>query len=721
MCQTATACSASLSKYLNSSNSLTGGSLNSTLVCSNTPTVYSVSQLTCNVVQASLNSLFPGASTLTFQLNLNSSLVPGGASTLQQSGLVDSNGELWAQLWHEGVEQFSCGASGCSQTVNAGSGGVNGSVWSCPTLNCTCHPGADFCGGGTMSTSQNLTGPINGLAGPLEIDCMPGGTCYFKQSFLNQLSAGGLPLTGCTFGECVAQYVIDQAQGIVGSSPDTSTGLSGGVIAGLAVVGAILLGIIGIVIVGLWRRHQARKVMLAEGVLPKAGGVAVTWSGIGYEVKSTSAPWARTVAWMKGSGAVRTETQEEGSAVGPKGGKVILREACGQLPAGGFCCILGPSGAGKSTLIDILAGKHKTGSVQGWVSHRRDFDGNRVKIGYVDQADVLAPTSTVLETLLFAAKLRLPENIPLAVKEERAHLVLSQLGLTDVAHTRVGSTEHRGISGGEMRRVSIAVELVAAPDVLVLDEPTSGLDSVSAARLVKLLKNLAESPESRTTIIASIHQPSSALYHSFNQVVLLANGRQLYFGPGSTRPAEFFAQQGRPCPLGYNIADHLLEIASGSTSGLLTGPSALIGSSETSSDIGTSSRAPTIEKHIESPSAEKNALYSPNGPAVLNHDPRGEVDLSALGNDGHQKKNEWYPRTHCATTFLTQIEVLSGREWRNLQRDKTLLIAHLFLACVLGVFAGGLYYKVGLTIAGFQNRVGSLFFLGSLIAFSSLR
>lgn len=56
-----------------------------------------------------------------------------------------------------------------------------------------------------------------------------------------------------------------------------------------------------------------------------------------------------------------------------------------------------------------------------------------------------------------------------------------------------------------------------------------------------------------------------------------------------------------------------------------------------------------------------------------------------------------------------------------MSRDKTLLIAHVVLACILGVFAGGLYYQVGVTIAGFQNRVGSLFFLGSLIAFSSLR
>jgi ABC-type multidrug transport system ATPase subunit len=73
-----------------------------------------------------------------------------------------------------------------------------------------------------------------------------------------------------------------------------------------------------------------------------------------------------------------------------------------------------------------------------------------------------------------------------------------------------------------MRRVSIGIELVAAPDVLVLDEPTSGLDSVSASRLIKLLKSLTEG-ENKTTIIASIHQPSSALYHSFSQICLLSN------------------------------------------------------------------------------------------------------------------------------------------------------------------------------------------------------
>jgi ABC-type multidrug transport system ATPase subunit len=219
-----------------------------------------------------------------------------------------------------------------------------------------------------------------------------------------------------------------------------------------------------------------------------------------------------------------------------------------------------------------------------------------------------------------------------------------------------------------MRRVSIGIELVAAPDVLVLDEPTSGLDSVSASRLIKLLKSLTEG-ENKTTIIASIHQPSSALYHSFSQICLLSNGRQLYFGPGGSKPAEYFEKQGRPCPEGYNVADHLLEIASGSSEGLKTGQQASntgsMGSSVSNSNSEhrkENSESRFVEEDM-SPSHEKDIQYPP---ASLLMDEGQRVDLSDLSEE--KRKKEWWPRSYCATTFLTQMTVLSGREWRNLKR-----------------------------------------------------
>lgn len=131
----------------------------------------------------------------------------------------------------------------------------------------------------------------------------------------------------------------------------------------------------------------------------------------------------------------------------------------------------------------------------------------RPRVGFVSQQDVLSPTLTVFEALLFAAELRIPEYVPVAEKRARVEDVIDQLGLAGVRDVRIGDGEKRGISGGEMRRVSIGLELVAQPDVLILDEPTSGLDSVSAAKVTKVLHAVAHDAQNPAVVIASIHQP----------------------------------------------------------------------------------------------------------------------------------------------------------------------------------------------------------------------
>jgi hypothetical protein len=226
----------------------------------------------------------------------------------------------------------------------------------------------------------------------LTIDCT-GSTCFFKQNLLVTLfGADGLSLESCTHGECVQQYVIDQAAGTTSTSTDNDSGLSGGVIAGLAVVGAIIFAIIALITWGLIMRKRARKNMRTDGVLPNGGGVGVTWSNVGYEVRPTHGGiWGRVVAWFKGSDGSRGKSSETeaGDKIGPNGGKIVLRDVHGHLPAGGFCAILGPSGAGKSTLVDVLAGKRKAGKVEGRVGFTRSSgEQGRVKIGYVDQVSL---------------------------------------------------------------------------------------------------------------------------------------------------------------------------------------------------------------------------------------------------------------------------------------------------------------------------------------------
>lgn len=720
MCSTGASCQAALGKYIDS-NSGAGGlasaAVNSTLVCSNSPTVYTVGQLTCSIVQPTIQSLFPQPITLSMTRALNSSKTPAGASTLKTAGMSSNDGEIWAQVWYQGHEQFYCHASGCNQTVT---NGTSSSEWVCPELACICPPGTTFCTGVAGSI---LGGIITGVKGPLTVDCDTTGACGFKQKDLNGFfGANGLPLSSCKYGECVQQFVISQSEGIH-AAIISNGGLSGGVIAGLAVVGAFLLLVLAILIWGLIARSKARK-RVSDGSLEKRGGVGVSWSGVGYEVHAHGrGAYAAIVGWLRGFDTPRRRAKleaEKGIAPGPNGGKVILQNCFGNVPAGSMLAVLGPSGAGKSTLIDILGQKRKAGIVEGKVAyHPEGNDGRRIKVGFVDQSDILAPTSTVYETLLFSARLRLPENVPDSVKQERAQLVLNQLGLSHVADTRIGSGEIRGISGGEMRRVSVGTELVVAPDVLVLDEPTSGLDSVSAARLISLLKSLAEDPNQRTTIIASIHQPSSALYHMFDQVLLLAHGQQLYFGPAGHHPVDFFAEQGHPCPADYNVADHLLDIASEPGLRLRTGVDAMI-PSVTHTPYEASyhySRASEGRSERELPHNTSDEKLSPNAGSKY---PPGsnQVDLAQVSKASGKS---WFDAgNNPETTFLTQVAVLSGREIKNLKRDKTLLLAHVALASVSAVFSGGLYFKAKLTIGGFQNRVGSLFFLASLIAFSAL-
>jgi ABC-type multidrug transport system ATPase subunit len=151
------------------------------------------------------------------------------------------------------------------------------------------------------------------------------------------------------------------------------------------------------------------------------------------------------------------------------------------------------SGAGKTTLVEILAGKSKSGITTGLVTFP-STQATPPRIGFVPQQDILPPMLTVFEALLFAARLRLPETVSESEKLERVAGVMNKLGIEAIKDVRIGDSGHggkrgRGISGGEMRRVSIGLELVARPDVLILDEPTSGLSSKFCSR-IRLLRSV---------------------------------------------------------------------------------------------------------------------------------------------------------------------------------------------------------------------------------------
>jgi len=144
------------------------------------------------------------------------------------------------------------------------------------------------------------------------------------------------------------------------------------------------------------------------------------------------------------------------------------------------------------------------------------------------QQDLLTPTQTPREAILFSAMLRLPAEVPFAEKAELVEKMLDDLGLMDCADTLIGDEMIRGISGGEKKRTSIGIELVMRPKLIFLDEPTSGLDAFAAHVIMKKVAGLAHS--GGCNVLTTIHQPSSEVFHSFDKIMLLRKGEALFFG-----------------------------------------------------------------------------------------------------------------------------------------------------------------------------------------------
>ncbi|CAI9781290.1 unnamed protein product [Fraxinus pennsylvanica] len=209
--------------------------------------------------------------------------------------------------------------------------------------------------------------------------------------------------------------------------------------------------------------------------------------------------------------------------------KRLLNEITGYALPGRIMAVMGPSGSGKSTLLDSLAGRLSgnvimTGNV---LLNGRKKRLNYGGVAYVTQEDVFLGTLTVRETITYSAQLRLPSNITKDEANEIIENTIIEMGLQECADQIIGNWHVRGISGGEKKRLSIAVEILTQPRILFLDEPTSGLDSASSFFVVQALKNVACSGR---TIVASIHQPSSEVFALFDDLLLLSCGEKIYFG-----------------------------------------------------------------------------------------------------------------------------------------------------------------------------------------------
>ncbi|KAI5464260.1 ABC-2 type transporter-domain-containing protein [Mariannaea sp. PMI_226] len=250
----------------------------------------------------------------------------------------------------------------------------------------------------------------------------------------------------------------------------------------------------------------------------------------------------------------------------PSGDRTLLDNVQGWVKPGMLGALMGASGAGKTTLLDVLAQRKTEGTIHGSIM----VDGRPLPVsfqrsaGYCEQLDVHEPFATVREALEFSALLRQSRDTPRAEKLKYVDTIIDLLELHDLADTLIGKVG-AGLSVEQRKRVTIGVELVSKPSILIfLDEPTSGLDGQSAYNTVRFLRKLAAVGQA---VLVTIHQPSAQLFAQFDTLLLLAKGgKTVYFGDIGDQAKtvkEYFARYDAPCPEEVNPAEHMIDVVSG--------------------------------------------------------------------------------------------------------------------------------------------------------------
>ncbi len=223
--------------------------------------------------------------------------------------------------------------------------------------------------------------------------------------------------------------------------------------------------------------------------------------------------------------------------------KVLLDHVSFKALPGDMIALMGPSGAGKTTLLLTLNGYLPPTSGQVRINGEDlylIYDALRGSIGYVPQDDIVHPELTVFEAVKYSAKFRLPPDYSDEEIDRRVEETLRDLGLEGVKNLQIGKPEKKVLSGGQRKRVNIALELVTDPVIVFLDEPTSGLAADDTTALISLLADLTK--KTGKTIIMTIHQPAKDEFEKFNLAFIMGyGGIPTYFGPTGDAAYTFFS------------------------------------------------------------------------------------------------------------------------------------------------------------------------------------
>ncbi|XP_061180331.1 uncharacterized protein LOC133188869 [Saccostrea echinata] len=397
--------------------------------------------------------------------------------------------------------------------------------------------------------------------------------------------------------------------------------------------------------------------------------------------------------------------------------KVILTNINGEAKNGQILAIMGPTGSGKTSLLNILAGNvtQKSGTIT--LNGDPFTKLQRRKLGYVLQSDIFLSRLTLWETLFFTAMIRLPDHVTKTDKMARMDEIIDALHLRGCLDTVIGDFMLPGLSGGEKKRANIACELLTDPNIMLIDEPTSGLDSSTAHVLMKELQEFAS--QYNKTILTTIHQPSSQIFHMFSSLLLLVKGRPAYFGDAN-KALQYFSGLGLNFPDHYNPSDILLDL-------LTTNPEVvnkILQASEKANNFRVKVESAEFcngeESAINGDVTSKTALSftnveateSSNGHVISlgyhKKDPTeivldvSSVEHVAIHNPRRPLNRKW------ATSFWTQLRMLC---WRNAKQSKWRIfdVCRVAQALIIGATVCIVYYQIPNSNDTLRDRMGAVF------------
>lgn len=361
------------------------------------------------------------------------------------------------------------------------------------------------------------------------------------------------------------------------------------------------------------------------------------------------------------------------------GTRQLLDNVQGYVKPGTMTALMGESGAGKTTLLNVLSERVDVGVVSGdfLINGKSLDDSFKRRTGYVQQQDLHLAEATVRESLQFAARLRQPANIPDSEKMDYVEKIIRLLGMSSYSEALVGSAG-RGLNVEQRKKLSIGVELVARPSLLLfLDEPTSGLDSQSAWAIVSFMRELAKAGQS---ILCTIHQPSATLFEQFDRLLLLKKGgKTVYFGDigdNSKILTDYFTRNGaRKCNSTENPAEYILEcIGAGATA---------VVDKDWGEVWNNSPECAATSKEID--------------------------DLNNRLRARPQRDIEKHLTKKYAIPIYKQLFFVYRRTALQYWRSPQYIMAKFALMIVAGLFIGFTFWKVDYSVAGMQNAMFGIF------------